>query len=414
MEHLTNARAALRRVDVGAKGYVDASNGRRAAAKSAVTSAQAVLAREIALELATPDYPEERGLGEAVQRLLGGLDAALARMFEAASDDLGGSYATVQDAVDQADDALERLLELNAREAHDEIRQVSAMRRRTSRTALVLDSVCISISILAAVITVRALRRQRALERAYASALAERASELDMFAKRVAHDLLGPLSALSLVVTCIKRSSARNEPLGEMLVRADACLGRTQHLVGGILDFARSGIQSTEEPLADVRDAITGVLDEARADEAAGTEIVVAPFDEIQVKCSPGVLASVVANLVRNAIKYMKGREERRLTVRISPVGQFARVEVEDTGPGLPPGLESSVFDAYVRAPGNTQPGLGLGLATVKRFVESHGGRVGVESTPGRGCVFWFELPRAVPRGEAHASASTLGHASPT
>jgi len=70
------------------------------------------------------------------------------------------------------------------------------------------------------------------------------------------------------------------------------------------------------------------------------------------------------------------------------------RVEVEDTGPGLPPGIEHSIFEPYVRAPGVTQPGLGLGLATVKRFADSHGGAVGVLRAEA-GTVFWFELPRA-------------------
>jgi signal transduction histidine kinase len=104
-------------------------------------------------------------------------------------------------------------------------------------------------------------------------------------------------------------------------------------------------------------------------------------------------LASVLSNLVRNAVKYMGDRGERRVTVRVMAQDEQARVEIEDTGPGLSPGIEEHVFEPYVRAPENIQPGLGLGLSTVRRFVEAHGGRVGVHSFPGRGCVFWFELP---------------------
>ena len=113
--------------------------------------------------------------------------------------------------------------------------------------------------------------------------------------------------------------------------------------------------------------------------------------------CSPGILGSLVSNLVHNAIKYLGDRSERRITVRVLERGAMVRFEVEDTGPGLPPDLERTVFDAYVRARGTLLPGFGLGLATVKKAAEAHGGRVGVRSVVGRGCLFWFELPLAAP-----------------
>ncbi|MEO8876255.1 MAG: ATP-binding protein, partial [Polyangiaceae bacterium] len=56
--------------------------------------------------------------------------------------------------------------------------------------------------------------------------------------------------------------------------------------------------------------------------------------------------------------------------------------------------LREAIFEPYVRAEGATQPGLGLGLATVKRLCLAHGGEVGVRSTLGRGSTFWFTLPK--------------------
>jgi two-component system sensor histidine kinase KdpD len=70
------------------------------------------------------------------------------------------------------------------------------------------------------------------------------------------------------------------------------------------------------------------------------------------------------------------------------------RVEVRDSGPGVPEGLEQEIFEPYARGPEVTQPGLGLGLATVRRFVVAHGGAVGIERVP-EGACFWFELPVA-------------------
>ena len=86
-----------------------------------------------------------------------------------------------------------------------------------------------------------------------------------------------------------------------------------------------------------------------------------------------------------------------RVNIRVTDHGDFVRFEVEDTGPGIPAAIEDTLFQPYVRGDGATQPGLGLGLATVKRFCETHGGSVGARSNAGRGSLFYFTLPKAAP-----------------
>jgi len=113
------------------------------------------------------------------------------------------------------------------------------------------------------------------------------------------------------------------------------------------------------------------------------------------VACGPGMLTSIVSNLVRNAVKYVGDGAGRRVTVRARPAGPFARLEVEDDGPGLPPGLGANVFQPYVRGAATGKPGIGLGLATVKKVTEAHGGRIDVKSAPGEGCRFEVDLPVA-------------------
>jgi signal transduction histidine kinase len=127
------------------------------------------------------------------------------------------------------------------------------------------------------------------------------------------------------------------------------------------------------------------------ADERA-IEVVVMPVPPTEVACSVGALTSVMSNLVGNALKYTT---QGRVTVRSEAVDGVVRVEVEDTGPGLPQDVPpESLFDPYVRGNGVSQPGMGLGLATVKRLVEGHGGQVGVRpSARTKGCLFWFTLP---------------------
>jgi signal transduction histidine kinase len=128
--------------------------------------------------------------------------------------------------------------------------------------------------------------------------------------------------------------------------------------------------------------------------EDARIAFLVGPFAHVSVACAGGVLISLISNLVRNAIKYMGYASERRIAVRIIDAGTRVRVEVVETGPGIPPGIEAKIFEPYVRAPGVVQPGIGL-LATVKRMADAHGGAVGLRSSAGRGCLFWFELPKA-------------------
>jgi signal transduction histidine kinase len=76
----------------------------------------------------------------------------------------------------------------------------------------------------------------------------------------------------------------------------------------------------------------------------------------------------------------MGDSENRRVTIRLMEAGGFVRTEVIDTGPGIPPESLPSLFDLYFRGQRGGANGLGLGLATVKKLAEGHGGRVGVTS----------------------------------
>ena len=129
--------------------------------------------------------------------------------------------------------------------------------------------------------------------------------------------------------------------------------------------------------------------------EEAGVTLALAPVPACAIYGHAGVLSSIVENLVRNAVKYMGERAERGVDVRVEPHGAMVRLEVEDSGPGIPPALYDTIFDPHVRGRVDGKPGIGLGLATVKRIAESHGGKVGFSSRLDVGTCFWVELPRA-------------------
>jgi signal transduction histidine kinase len=104
---------------------------------------------------------------------------------------------------------------------------------------------------------------------------------------------------------------------------------------------------------------------------------------------------SVLGNIVRNAVKYMGDGARREVRVRVEATdGSTVRLEVEDTGPGIPRSLGERVFEPFVRGSSDGS-GSGLGLATAKRLVTAHGGRIGFRSQEGQGTLFWVELPQA-------------------
>ncbi|MFM7298743.1 MAG: ATP-binding protein, partial [Planctomycetota bacterium] len=102
-----------------------------------------------------------------------------------------------------------------------------------------------------------------------------------------------------------------------------------------------------------------------------------------------------VVNLLANAVSYSPRGGSVTVDLRFEPAASVVQLGVKDSGPGLPAGREYLVFEPFVQVGEQRQRagGIGLGLAIVKRFVEAHGGRVGVQSEPGKGSRFWLRLP---------------------
>ena len=225
-----------------------------------------------------------------------------------------------------------------------------------------------------------------------------RAADLENFAGRVAHDVRSPLASVGLAVGVAQRHTV--EPrVQTALERATRTLQRVATLVDGLLVFAKSGARPAEGAEADVRAIVADVVEATRgAAEEKGVLVEGEDLAPTTVACSPGVLTSMVTNLVDNAVKYMGDASVKRVSVRARRAGTMTRIEVLDTGPGVPAEMRVTIFDPYVRAPGSDAPGLGLGLATVRRLAEAHGGAAGVTDNEPAGSVFWFDLPDASER----------------
>ncbi len=156
---------------------------------------------------------------------------------------------------------------------------------------------------------------------------------------------------------------------------------------------------------------LDAVLAEVAADCAALARekevgLRIEPATGLELACSAGVALSIVQNLVRNAIKYMGSSAVREVTVSTEIAGSMARLHVRDTGPGIPQSRQLTIFEPFIRGPHEDAGGIGLGLATVKRLVEAHGGRVSVSSQLGEGSIFRVDLPLATEADKAEPQQS--------
>ena len=126
-------------------------------------------------------------------------------------------------------------------------------------------------------------------------------------------------------------------------------------------------------------------------------QVRMAQSEAAQVMGDGHQLSQALFNLVENAMKYTP--ETGSITLSVHRNGHWAEASVSDTGIGIPQEEVSRIFDRFYRvdkARSRAKGGTGLGLAIVKAVAEAHGGRVTVESTPGKGSTFTLWLPVAV------------------
>jgi len=227
----------------------------------------------------------------------------------------------------------------------------------------------------------------------------------DEFLATVSHELKTPLTTIKGFVSVILSGEVGplNEQQTNFLNVTDQSVNRLTSLITNLLDLSRLGGKVEMElgrvDLAElVRVSVSTMLLKAR--ESSVDLRNEAPKGLPPVNADTRWISQVIDNLVINAIKYSgKGAQ-----VKVTGVekGEVVVVCVEDNGPGIPAEEQKLVFDKFYRGRTsvNQVPGTGLGLAISKSVVEKHGGKIWLESKPGKGCKFCFALPVAKPPKE--------------
>jgi signal transduction histidine kinase len=341
-----------------------------------------------ALPGGSPAYDE-------VLRQLSALDASVRGTLAAARggdlEDAVEARADERRVADDLDDTLERLAESNASSGQTSARAITSTRQHVRAVMVSLDAIALVLALASTTLAVIILRRSVGL-------LEDKNRELDQFSGRVAHDVLGPAGTVHLALDLLARRFHDDPATGSLVQRAQSGLRRLRTTVEDLLEFARSGARPEPSVTTELSTALAEAVEAARPDAIReGVELTLGFVEPCALPCSRGVLSSLVGNLTRNAISHMGDSSVRRIEVRVVVFKDRRRVEVVDTGPGVPSSLRQSIFEPFVR--GDTRPnGVGLGLATVRRLAEAHGGRAEFRPSPGGGSVFWFDIPVARPR----------------
>ena len=230
-----------------------------------------------------------------------------------------------------------------------------------------------------------------------AEELARLVQNLEDFSRGVSHDLRTPLTIIMGQAQLAMRSmKAGKRDAVERSLEAIVSSGqRMNTMIEDLVDTARSQagtIRLEREPLDlpqfvnELKDKMAGVL------EAKRIEIVPPPQPLPRVWADADRLERILTNLLTNALKY----SEAKVTVRFEHKDGEVVTSVTDRGIGIAPEDLPHMFERYYRAKGaRTAEGLGLGLFITRMLVEAHGGRIWVESEPGKGSTFYFTLPIA-------------------
>ena len=227
--------------------------------------------------------------------------------------------------------------------------------------------------------------------------------ELESFCYSVSHDLRGPLRAIDGF------SEALEEELSETVLSEDAqrYLGRIRaatqrmgQLIEDLLNLSRVSRTEISRQELDISSV---------AEEVVRNLQLMEPQRDVDVSIWPGMRATgdqrlirvMLENLIGNAWKFTNGRDEARIEVGSMPDNGSTVFFVRDNGSGFDMAYSDKLFGAFQRLHSASEfPGTGIGLATVQRIINRHGGRIWVDAAPGKGARFYFTLGNAL-HGEA-------------
>lgn len=227
--------------------------------------------------------------------------------------------------------------------------------------------------------------------------LEELNGELEAFSYSAAHDMKAPLRRVNIFAEMLEKEAARdlNGESRALLHNIRKSVTQMTDLVEGLLKLSTT----SKKPLNLEDVDLAALLDEAIAElttENAGRPIEwnVAALPSVQ--CDKAMMKQVLTNLLGNAVKYSRGSNPAKIDILYELKDGMHVIGVKDNGVGFSMEYSDKLFAVFQRLHKAEEfEGTGIGLSTVKRIITRHGGKVGAESSPGKGATFYFRLPAA-------------------
>jgi two-component system sensor histidine kinase KdpD len=241
-----------------------------------------------------------------------------------------------------------------------------------------------------------ALHRDAVQAEAVETAALRRSDELKTALLRaVSHDLRTPLTAMVTAGHALGSNTLTSEERGQLSAAVVEEGERLSALIEKLFDLSRlqAGRAEPRRDWISIEEVVLAARD-ALPDGAGHVGVSVDP-DVPALKADAAQLERVFANLLENALRYS---DALPVSVRARRIGERVVIRVVDQGPGIGPGEQERIFEAFYRGPqsgGRRWTGSGLGLAIAKGFVEANGGTIAVESLPGQGSSFIVSFPVA-------------------
>ena len=215
----------------------------------------------------------------------------------------------------------------------------------------------------------------------------ERLSTFGQLVGSIGHELRNPLGVIASSLYLLRSRAGQDPQARKHLDRIGEQVDVASGIISNLLDMIRDRPLAREPvPLGELVERVAGSVKRPPEVSLALDGLDAAPI----IEGDPVQLRQVVANLLENAVHAASPRGEVRVRCRRS--GSQVAIDVEDTGPGVDPGIRQRLFEPLITT---KERGVGLGLALVRRIAERHGGSVEYADRPGGGARFTVQLPLA-------------------